>query len=107
MTKRVHAFGDDALGRHDGVALAELLVQRARPLYPRYGLTWRGDLASVVAMRLGECLRVDVRRCQPFSATNYLAIWRQARICRGCHPGGCIGTMTVATINPASHRCQA
>lgn len=25
MTTRVHAFGDDALGRHDGVALAELL----------------------------------------------------------------------------------
>jgi hypothetical protein len=44
-----------------GLALAELLVQRARRLYPRYGLTWPGDLACVVAMRLDECLSVDVR----------------------------------------------
>jgi hypothetical protein len=56
----VRATRDDILTF--GLALAELLVQRARPLYPRYGLTWPGDLASVVARRLRECLRVDVHR---------------------------------------------
>jgi hypothetical protein len=42
-----------------GLALAELLVTRARPLYPRYGLEWPADLAAVVAQRLRSTLQVD------------------------------------------------
>ncbi len=35
-----------------GLAAAELLVSRARPLYPRYDLRWPKELAQVVADRL-------------------------------------------------------
>jgi hypothetical protein len=42
-----------------GLALAELLVTRARPLFPRHGLVWPGDLAAVTARRLLDSLDVD------------------------------------------------
>jgi len=41
-----------------GLGLAELLVTRARALYPRYDLDWPADLASVTATRLQEQLSV-------------------------------------------------
>jgi hypothetical protein len=41
------------------LALAELLVQRARPLFPRYGLVWPTALARVAARRLADELGVD------------------------------------------------
>ena len=44
-----------------GLGLAELLVTRARPLFPRYGLEWPGGLADVVAARVDECLSIDTR----------------------------------------------
>jgi len=44
-----------------GLGLAELLITRARPLYPRYGLAWPQELAAVTADRIGACLDVDVR----------------------------------------------
>ena len=44
-----------------GLGLAELLVTRARPLFPRYGLEWPGGLAEVVAARVDECLSIDTR----------------------------------------------
>jgi hypothetical protein len=42
-----------------GLALAELLVTRARPLFPRYELEWPRALAAVTAIRLRELLDVD------------------------------------------------
>lgn len=44
-----------------GLGLADLLITRARPLYPRFDLTWPGDLASAAAARLHDCLGVDTR----------------------------------------------
>jgi len=44
-----------------GLGLANLLVTRARPLYPRYDLTWPSDLASVAATRLQDWLGVDTQ----------------------------------------------
>lgn len=41
-----------------GLGLASLLVRRARPLYPRFDLTWPSELASVAASRLHDCLGV-------------------------------------------------
>lgn len=38
---------------------ARLLVERARPLYPRYGLEWPGALADVAADRLEAVLDID------------------------------------------------
>jgi hypothetical protein len=43
-----------------GLAVAELVVQRARPLFPRYGLTWPTPLARVAARRLHDQLGLDV-----------------------------------------------
>jgi len=43
-----------------GMGLAELVVTRARPLYPRYDLEWPTALAEVVADRVQEQLGVDV-----------------------------------------------
>jgi hypothetical protein len=39
--------------------VAELVVRRARPLYPRYGLTWPADFADVVCARLRDQLDID------------------------------------------------
>lgn len=44
-----------------GMGLAELLVSRARPLFPNYGLTWPADLAAVTAERLRATLGIDTR----------------------------------------------
>ena len=44
-----------------GLGLAELLVTRARPLFPRYDLAWPADLARVTADRLRTELAVDAR----------------------------------------------
>jgi hypothetical protein len=44
-----------------GLAVASLLVTRARPLYPRFDLTWPSELASVTAKRLHDCLGVDTQ----------------------------------------------
>jgi predicted nucleotidyltransferase len=43
-------------------AHAALLDEWARPLFPRYGLEWPDELASVVAIRLDDCLGVDAHR---------------------------------------------
>ena len=43
-----------------GMAVAELVVTRARPLYPRYGLTWPADLARVAADRVLAKTGIDV-----------------------------------------------
>lgn len=43
-----------------GLALAQLLVQRARPLYPRYDLQWPVDLARVAATRVHDQLDIEV-----------------------------------------------
>jgi predicted nucleotidyltransferase len=43
-----------------GLGLSELLVTRARPLYPRYDLEWPADLARVTAKRVQEQLAIDV-----------------------------------------------
>lgn len=43
-----------------GLGVAELLVTRARPLYPRYGLEWPSDFAAVVARRVRDQLDLDV-----------------------------------------------
>lgn len=45
-----------------GLGSAELLVTRARPLYPRYGLEWPTALATVTATRLRDCLGIDASR---------------------------------------------
>jgi len=42
-----------------GLGLSELLVSRARPLYPRHDLVWPHDFASVTANRMQEQLGVD------------------------------------------------
>lgn len=42
-----------------GLAVAELVVTRARPLYPRYGLTWPTALAQVAARRVHDTLAID------------------------------------------------
>src|SRR4051812_12584800 len=44
-----------------GMGVAEMVIRRARPLYPRYGLSWPGDLAAVVADRVHEQLGLDAR----------------------------------------------
>jgi hypothetical protein len=54
----VSATRDGVLGF--GLALAELLVSRARPLYPRYGLRWPAELAQVAARRLNDELDLAV-----------------------------------------------
>jgi hypothetical protein len=43
-----------------GLALAQLLLGRARPLYDAYGRQWPTELAGVVAGRLDSELGVDV-----------------------------------------------
>jgi hypothetical protein len=43
-----------------GVEVARLVVTRARPLYPRYGLEWPSQLAAVASRRLAEGLDLDV-----------------------------------------------
>ena len=43
-----------------GMGLAELLITRARPLFPRYGLEWPTDLAGVVRDRVAAQLDLDV-----------------------------------------------
>jgi hypothetical protein len=43
-----------------GLGLAELLVGRARPLFPRYGLDWPCELAAVAAGRVRETLGLDL-----------------------------------------------
>ncbi len=45
-----------------GLAVAELLVTRARPLYPRYDRRWPKDLAQVAADRVEAELGLAVRR---------------------------------------------
>jgi hypothetical protein len=44
-----------------GLAVAELVLIRARPLFPKYGLEWPSPLAAVAAGRLREHLAVEVR----------------------------------------------
>jgi hypothetical protein len=44
-----------------GLGLAQLLVSRARPLYPRYGLAWPHEFATVAASRLYDSLGIDAR----------------------------------------------
>lgn len=44
-----------------GLGVAQLMIERARPLYPSYGLDWPSDLAAVAADRLGSLLGVDAR----------------------------------------------
>jgi hypothetical protein len=44
-----------------GLGLAQLLVERARPLYARYELVWPAELATAVAARLNDCLHIDTR----------------------------------------------
>ena len=43
-----------------GLGLAELLVRRARPLYPTFGLRWPDQLAAVAADRIRVELGIDV-----------------------------------------------
>jgi hypothetical protein len=43
-----------------GLALAELLVTRARPLFERYDLVWPSDLAAVAAHRIHDQLDIDI-----------------------------------------------
>ena len=45
-----------------GLGVAELVITRARPLYPRYELTWPAELARVVADRVDETLAIDTRQ---------------------------------------------
>lgn len=42
-----------------GLGLARLVVERARPLFPRYGLVWPTGLANVAAARVREHLGVE------------------------------------------------
>jgi hypothetical protein len=44
-----------------GLALARLVVTRARPLFVERGIEWPTALATVVADRVDECLGVDTR----------------------------------------------
>ena len=41
-----------------GLGVAEMLVSRARPLYPRYQLDWPSELAGVVARRVRDELGI-------------------------------------------------
>jgi hypothetical protein len=43
-----------------GLALNELLLTRARPLYPRYGLEWPSALAATAADRVHDVLGIDI-----------------------------------------------
>jgi hypothetical protein len=43
-----------------GLGLSELLITRARPLFPRFELEWPADLARVAADRVHDQLGVDV-----------------------------------------------
>ena len=43
-----------------GMALAELLMTRARPLFERYDLEWPTDLARVAAGRVREQVGIDI-----------------------------------------------
>jgi predicted nucleotidyltransferase len=43
-----------------GLGLAELLVRRARPLYPAFDLVWPVELAEVAAGRIRSELEIDV-----------------------------------------------
>ncbi len=42
-----------------GLGLAELMLTRARPLYPAHGLEWPTELAGVAATRLRDELGID------------------------------------------------
>lgn len=42
-----------------GLAVARLVVERARPLYPRFGLSWPAPLAAAAGARVRDCLGVD------------------------------------------------
>jgi hypothetical protein len=42
-----------------GLGVAQLIVERARPLYPRFNLAWPTDLATVVASRLRSELGIE------------------------------------------------
>jgi hypothetical protein len=42
-----------------GMGVAELVVTRARPLFPRYGLRWPADLAAVTAARVRDQLGLE------------------------------------------------
>ncbi|HEY7106084.1 MAG TPA: nucleotidyltransferase domain-containing protein [Acidimicrobiia bacterium] len=55
----VRATRDDLLAF--GLGLGELLVSRARRLYPKYELEWPQEFAAVVASRLDACLGIDAR----------------------------------------------
>lgn len=43
-----------------GLGVAELVVTRARPLFPHYGLQWPTPLAAITTARLRDHLAVDV-----------------------------------------------
>lgn len=43
-----------------GIEVARLVVSRARPLYPRYGLEWPSPLAAVAAKRVADGLDIDL-----------------------------------------------
>lgn len=43
-----------------GLAVAQMVVERSRPLFDRYGLVWPADLAAVVADRVKDQLGVDL-----------------------------------------------
>jgi len=43
-----------------GLALAEMIVSRARPLYPVHSLAWPEDLALVAATRVEQVLGIDI-----------------------------------------------
>jgi Nucleotidyltransferase domain len=43
-----------------GLAVAELIVTRARPLFGRYGREWPAELAAVAARRVHQHIGVDV-----------------------------------------------
>jgi hypothetical protein len=53
----VRATRDDIMAF--GLGVAELMVTRARPLYPRFDLLWPSELATVVARRLRTELGID------------------------------------------------
>jgi hypothetical protein len=43
-----------------GTGLAELMLTRARPLFPRYDLEWPSGLAEVAAARVQEQLGISI-----------------------------------------------
>ncbi len=53
----VRAMRDDVIAF--GLAAARLLVDRARPLYPRFGLEWPAALAAITAARLRSELGIE------------------------------------------------